>query len=35
MRGRRLSEWLIDAACKAAKMQGFSTAYLMSGEIGL
>ena len=34
-RGRRLSEWLIDAACKAAKMQGFSTVYLMSGEIGL
>lgn len=33
--GRRLSEWLIDAACKAAKMQGFSTICLMSGEIGL
>ena len=34
-RVRRSSEKLIDAACEAAKMQGFSTIYLMSGEIGL
>ena len=34
-RGRRLSERLISAACRVAKEQGFSTIYIMSGEIGL
>lgn len=34
-RGRRLSEKLIEAACVAAKEQGFTAIYIMSGEIGL
>ena len=34
-RGHRLSGKLIDAACGIAKEQGFSTVYIMSGEVGL
>lgn len=34
-RGHRLSGKLIDAACGIAKDQGFSTIYVMSGEVGL
>ena len=34
-RGHRLSGKLIDTACGIAKEQGFSTVYIMSGEVGL
>ena len=34
-RGYRLSSTLIDAACNLAKTQGFTTIYVMSGEVGL
>ena len=34
-RGHRLSSTLIDAACNLAKTQGFTTIYVMSGEVGL
>ena len=34
-RGHRLSGKLIDVACGIAKDQGFSTMYVMSGEVGL
>ena len=33
-RGHRLSGKLIDAACNLAREQGFSTIYIMSGEVG-
>ena len=34
-RGHRLSGKLIDAACGIAKEQGFSSVYIMSGEVRL
>ena len=34
-RGNRLSEKMLNAACNVARKQGFSTIYLMSGEMGL
>ncbi|MBR4180403.1 MAG: GNAT family N-acetyltransferase [Treponema sp.] len=34
-RGHRLSSKLIDTACSLAKTQGFTTIYVMSGEVGL
>ena len=34
-RGHRLSGKLIDTACGIARWQGFSTIYIMSGEVGL
>jgi len=34
-RGKRLSERLINMACKLSKEQGYKKIYIMSGEIGL
>ena len=34
-RGHRLSGKLIDAACEVAKSQGYTSIYILSGEIGL